>query len=87
MAKGVSPKLKLLYLVKILLEKTDENHGITMEEILDLLRQNARLSAEDIASMTKKSVDEVKAIKNKKVNSIPLFVALGCGLVLIPYLF
>lgn len=33
-----------------------------MEEILDLLRQNARLSAEDIASMTKKSVDEVKAI-------------------------
>ncbi len=33
-----------------------------MEEILDLLRQNARLSAEDIAAMTKKSVAEVQAI-------------------------
>ena len=30
-----------------------------MEEILDLLRQNARLSAEDIAAMTKKTVSEV----------------------------
>ena len=33
-----------------------------MEEVLDLLRQNARLSANDIASMTKKSVKEVEAI-------------------------
>ena len=36
-----------------------------MEEILDLLRQNARLTADDIAAMTKKSVDEVKAIIKK----------------------
>lgn len=36
-----------------------------MEEILDLLRQNARLSVEDISSMTKKSVEEVKAIIKK----------------------
>lgn len=36
-----------------------------MEEILDLLRQNARLSVEDIASMTKKTVEEVKAIIKK----------------------
>ena len=33
-----------------------------MEEILDLLRENARLSVEDIAAMTKKTPDEVKAI-------------------------
>ena len=33
-----------------------------MEEILNLLRENARLSAEDIASMTKKTVDQVKEI-------------------------
>lgn len=32
------------------------------EEILELLRENARLSLEDISAMTKKSVDEVKAI-------------------------
>lgn len=36
-----------------------------MEEILDLLRQNARLSVEDIAAMTKKSVGEVQAIIKK----------------------
>ena len=33
-----------------------------MNEILDLLRQNARLSAEDIAAMTKKTVAEVQEI-------------------------
>lgn len=37
MAKGVSPKLKIMYLLKILLEKTDENHSITMEEIISSL--------------------------------------------------
>ena len=36
-----------------------------MNEILDLLRQNARLSAEDIASMTKKTVAEVQDIIKK----------------------
>ena len=36
-----------------------------MDEILDLLRQNARLSVEDIASMTKKTTDEVKQIIKK----------------------
>ena len=39
-----------------------------MEEILDLLRQNARLSVEDIAAMTKKSVGEVQAIIKKLEN-------------------
>lgn len=34
MAKGVNQKLKLLYLMKILLEKTDETHGISMPEII-----------------------------------------------------
>ena len=36
-----------------------------MEEILELLRQNARLSIEDIAAMTKKSAAEVAAIIKK----------------------
>jgi hypothetical protein len=48
--------------------------------VIEELSQNAN-------AQLLKLVDEVKAIKNKKVNSIPLFVALGCGLVLIPYLF
>lgn len=36
-----------------------------MEEILELLRQNARLSVKDIASMTKKTETEVAAIIEK----------------------
>lgn len=37
MAKGENQKLKLLYLMKILLEKTDETHRITMQEIISSL--------------------------------------------------
>ena len=36
-----------------------------MEEILQLLKDNARLSAEDIAAMTKKTVAEVNQIIKK----------------------
>ena len=39
--------------------------GFIMEEILDLLRQNARLSVNDIASMTKKTPQEVAAVIKK----------------------
>ena len=44
MAKGSNQKLKLIWLMKILLEKTDENHGMTMSEILrELETQNRPL--------------------------------------------
>lgn len=36
-----------------------------MEEILELLKQNARLSVKDIAAMTKKTEDDVAAIIKK----------------------
>ena len=36
-----------------------------MEEILNLLKENARLTAEDIAAMTRKTTAEVKAIIKK----------------------
>jgi DNA-binding Lrp family transcriptional regulator len=36
-----------------------------MEEILGLLRENARLSVDDMAAMTKKTPDEVQAIIKK----------------------
>lgn len=37
MAKGSNQKLKLVYLIKILLEKTDETHSINMHEIISSL--------------------------------------------------
>ena len=39
MPKSSNQKLKLPYLMKIMLEKTDENHGLTMQQILDELSQ------------------------------------------------
>lgn len=33
MPKGANQKIKILYLMKILLERTDEDHGLTLEEI------------------------------------------------------
>lgn len=39
MAKKPRQKQKLLYLQKILLERTDENHGMTVNEIIDALAQ------------------------------------------------
>lgn len=39
MAKSENQKLKLLYLQKILLEKTDEGHGITLDEVIKELER------------------------------------------------
>lgn len=39
MPKGTNQKLKLVYLIKIMLERTDEEHGLTMPEILASLEE------------------------------------------------
>lgn len=39
MARGANQKLKLLYLMKILLERTDEYHSMTMPEIISALEE------------------------------------------------
>lgn len=39
MAKGRNQKLKLLYLTKIFMEKTDESHALTLAEITSLLNR------------------------------------------------
>ena len=39
MAKGSNQKLKILYLAKILQEKTDEEHSMTMPQIIDELKR------------------------------------------------
>lgn len=38
MAKAERQKLKLLYIMQLLMEKTDENHAITTNEIIDYLK-------------------------------------------------
>lgn len=39
MARSTMQKLKLLYLQKILLERTDEQHSLTLNEIIDILAE------------------------------------------------
>lgn len=39
MAKSVNQKMKVFYLLKILLENTDKDHYLTMLEILDALKE------------------------------------------------
>ena len=43
MPKSANQKLKLPYLMKIMLEKTDEEHGLTMSEILEELAKQGQL--------------------------------------------
>jgi Fe2+ or Zn2+ uptake regulation protein len=57
MAKGTNQKLKLLHLMKILLEKTDETHSITMPEILSSLEKY------DVTAERKSIYDDLEALR------------------------
>ncbi|SEV99996.1 helix-turn-helix transcriptional regulator [[Clostridium] fimetarium] len=57
MAKGTNQKLKLVYLMKILLEKTDETHSITMPEII------SSLEAYDITAERKSIYADMEALR------------------------
>lgn len=57
MAKGTNQKLKLLYLMKILLEKTDDTHSITMPEILSSLEKY------DVTAERKSIYDDLEALR------------------------
>ena len=66
---GNNQKLKILYLMKILLEKTDETHSITMSEILESLEAYG-VSAErksiynDIQNLCSYGLDIICAFDN-----------------------
>ncbi len=56
MAKSANQKLKLLYILKILTEKTDENHCMSAQEII------AELSAYDISAERKSIYDDMERL-------------------------
>lgn len=70
MAKSSNQKLKLIYLMKILLEKTDETHSITMSEIIEALN-SYDISAErkslysDIEHLRKYGLDIIGIQENR----------------------
>lgn len=57
MARGVNQKLKLLYLRQIFLEQTDENHAITMEQILH------ELKLRDVSAERKSIYDDLEVLR------------------------
>jgi len=57
MAKGANQKLKLLYLMKIMLEKSDESHSVTMPEIL------SSLEAYGVTAERKSIYDDLEALR------------------------
>ena len=64
MPKGSNQKLKLYYLAKIMTEKTDDEHMITMPEI-----QNA-LKAYDITADRKSLYDDIEALRTLGIEVI-----------------
>lgn len=57
MAKSSNQKLKILYLMKILLEKTDCEHALTLQEIID------ELSKYDISAERKSLYDDIETLR------------------------
>lgn len=57
MPKGTNHKYKLIYIIKYLLENTDENHKVTMPQIL------AYLEANEITAERKSIYDDIDAIQ------------------------
>ena len=58
MPKGENQKLKLLYLLKILSEKTDEEHVLSMNEIIELL------SLYSVTAERKSIYDDIRALQS-----------------------
>lgn len=57
MAKRENQKLKLYYLIRILQEKTDEDHGLTMPQIIE------QLAAYDVSADRKSIYDDMEAMR------------------------
>lgn len=64
MAKGNNQKLKLLYLMKFLMDNTDENHAVDMGQILEYLAKN------EIGAERKSIYDDIKALQDYGIDVV-----------------
>lgn len=64
MPKGTKQKFKLIYIVKYLLENTDENHKVTMADILNYLE------SQDITAERKGIYDDIETIRELGIEVI-----------------
>lgn len=73
MAKSPGQKLKLLYIIKMLEENTDEQHPMSTAEIIE------RLAANDIHSERKSIYDDIEKLCDFGYDIIPVHSRLGGG--------
>lgn len=66
MAKSSNQKLKLLYLIKLFMEKTDESHYVTMPEIISYLEE------QDIKAERKSIYDDVELLQQYGLDIVTL---------------
>ncbi len=59
MAKSLNQKLKIAYLIKILREKTDENHGLSTEQLI------RELERYDISAERKSIYDDITLLRDR----------------------
>lgn len=72
MAKGTKQKQKLLYLAKLFNEHTDEDHGLTMKDIISMLNSNdinadRKTIYQDLEELRNFGLDIISEQKNKNV--------------------
>lgn len=58
MARNSGQKLKLLYIIKILMEETDENHGISTQGLIE------KLNAYDVSAERKSIYDDIAKLQD-----------------------
>ena len=58
MPKNSKQKQKLLYILKLLYEKTDQDHGVTLQQIIDYLSEN------EIKAERKSIYDDIRTLKD-----------------------
>ena len=68
MPKSSNQKLKLIYLMKILLERTDETHSITMPEMIDALAAYG-ISAERKSLYN--DIENLRVYESRRTEHIP----------------
>lgn len=76
MPKNPKQKQKLLYILKLLYEKSDQDHGVTVADIIDYLEEN------EIKAERKSIYDDIKTLKefgvdivSTKSNTVRYFIA------------
>ena len=73
MARSANQKMKLLYIIKILTEKTDENHCMSAQDII------AELAAYDISAERKSIYDDIECLINFGYDIVKVKARTGGG--------